>query len=95
MISKEQRKECVRLYQSGYYPIKQIMRITGIRSEQTIYRILDEQGVSRKDKRETHYRATISFDRDSWNIIEKACPYNLSEWVCGLIKKSSVQKCSK
>lgn len=87
MINKKQREECAKLYLSGDFPVKQIMRITGIKSEQTVYRILNEQGVSLRDKRATYYRATISFDRATWNIIERACPRNLSEWICDMIKK--------
>lgn len=93
MIRDNQREECVRLYQEGRHTIRQIMSLTGIRSEQTIYRILDEHGVPRRPKRPVSMSATISFDEETAAIIDQAAPLNLSEWVCRMIQEAnSAQK---
>lgn len=63
--------------------------MTGIRSEQTIYRILDAAGVPRRPTRETAMKATISFDKQTFEIIDKVRPKNLSEWICNLIKENN------
>lgn len=88
MIKESQRKECVRLYQEGLLTIKEIMADTGIRSEQTIYRILDAAGIPRRPARPTEWKATISFDRETSDIIDEARPRNLSKWVCEMIRKA-------
>ena len=86
MIRDSQKKECVRLYKEGILTIKEIMAETGIRSEQTIYRILDAAGVPRRPARPTEWRAAISFDRGTVDIINSVKPRNLSAWVCKMIK---------
>lgn len=86
MISLEQQQMCERLYKEGNHKIKEIMSITGIRSEQTIYRILDAAGIPRRPTRSTVMKATISFDKETVDIINVANPKNLSEWVCNKIK---------
>lgn len=88
MIDEFTRMQCVRLYKEGVLTIREIMAKTGIRSEQTIYRILDEAGVPRRPVRPTEYRATISFDKETADIINEARPRNLSVWVCKMIKKA-------
>ena len=88
MIEDYRREKCVQLYKEGALTIKEIMTQTGIRSEQTIYRILDEAGIPRRPVRPTEYRATISFDKETADIINDACPRNLSVWVCNMIKKA-------
>ena len=45
LISLEQEEEVVRLYRSEKYTIKQICKMTGVVSEQTIYRILRERNI--------------------------------------------------
>lgn len=87
MIGEEQKEECIKLYRQGALTIKEIMKATGIRSEQTVYRILDAAGVPRKPLRPTEWRATISFDAETVEIIEYIMPKNLSEWICSLIKE--------
>lgn len=87
MVTSKQKEECIHLYVSECYKIKEIMSMTGIRSEQTIYRILDAAGVPRRPKRETDWTATISFDKDTSDIIDEIRPKNLSKWICDMIKK--------
>lgn len=86
MISADKISECERLYREGNHTIKEIMEITGIRSEQTIYRILDAAGIPRRPNRRIALRATISFDEEAAEIIRKENPKNLSEWICNMIK---------
>lgn len=86
MIDYSIRIKCVNLYKEGKYKIKEIMALTGIRSEQTVYRILDEEKVPRRPKRETVMKATISLDAGAMDVIEKANPKNLSEFVCEAVK---------
>lgn len=88
MISVEQQLLCQKLYKEGNYKIKEIMDITGIRSEQTIYRILDNAGIPRRPTRGTVMKASISMDKETADIIKKVNPKNLSEWICELIKAS-------
>lgn len=88
MIDDWQKRECVRLYTDGAHSIKDIMRLTGIRSEQTVYRILDEARVPRQKKRPTGLRASISFDEEAARLIAEARPRNLSAWVCRAVKEA-------
>ena len=88
MIREYQKRECIRLYREGILTIKEIMAETGIRSEQTIYRILDEAGIPRRPTRPTEWRATISFDKETSDIICEVRPRSLSAWVCKMIKES-------
>ena len=87
MIREFQKKECIRLYEEGVLTIKEIMAETGIRSEQTIYRILDAAGIPRRPARPTEWRAAISFDKETVEIIDDIRPRNLSAWVCKIIKE--------
>ena len=52
LISLEQEKQTIQLYLSGE-KIKKIMTITGIKSEQTVYRLLDENNIPRRPKIES------------------------------------------
>ena len=88
MIRQPQRDECIRLYQEGVLTIKEIMAETGIRSEQTVYRILDAAGIPRRPSRPTEWRAAISFDKETSDIIDEVRPRNLSAWVCRMIKEA-------
>lgn len=63
MITTEQQLLCEKLYKQGKLTIKQIMAETGIRSEQTVYRILDAANIPRRPNRATVLKKTISFDR--------------------------------
>ena len=48
-ITLDQESRVLSLYKDGI-AIKEIIRETGVRSEQTIYRILDSNGVPRRPK---------------------------------------------
>lgn len=88
MIRQPQKDECIRLYQEGILTIKEIMAETGIRSEQTVYRILDAAGIPRRPARPAECRMTISFDKETADIIDEIRPRNLSAWVCKMIKEA-------
>ena len=75
-ISIDQEEEVVRLYRAQKHTVKQIMALTGVRSEQTIYRILD----NRK-------KISICLDEETDDILKRAKPKNVSEWVCEMIVK--------
>lgn len=51
LITEEQEKKLISLYIKGL-PIKQIMADTGIKSEQTIYRLLRENNVDKRPKKQ-------------------------------------------
>lgn len=88
MIRDYQKAKCIQLYKEGILTIKEIMAETGIRSEQTIYRILDAACIPRRPARPTEWRAAISFDKETVEIIDDIRPRNLSAWVCKIIKEA-------
>lgn len=87
MLREQQRKQCLRLYDEGLLTIKEIMATTGIKSEQTIYRILDEAKIPRRPMKDI-IRKSIAFDKETVDIITKAHPRKLSPWICETIKKA-------
>ena len=92
MITTDQQLLCEKLYKQGKLTIKQIMAETGIRSEQTIYRILDASNIPRRPNRSTVLKKTISFDSDTAKILKKHAECNISKWICDLIKKNYKKK---
>lgn len=86
MISQEQRKQCIDLYRQGI-AISEIINQTGIRSTQTIYKILQSGNIERRPTK-AGFRATISFDEQTAEIIRKANPKNLSQYICMMVQKA-------
>lgn len=86
MITLEQQEKCVKLYQEGQHTIKQILAETGIRSEQTVYRILDQAGVPRRPARKSVMKISVNLDKGAVDVIESVKPKNLSEFVSDAIK---------
>lgn len=85
-VTSEQIASLLIMYADNI-PIKEIMRRTGIKSEQTIYRLLDENGVKRKPKKRCPIKMTISFEEDvEMDIIEHSG--NVSAFVCECIRKA-------
>ena len=84
-MTEEQKDELVQLYVKNEYNDKEIMKYLGIGSTQTIYRILKERNVPLRRKKEPYIRKTISFDKNTFTIIESKKPKNLSAWICKLI----------
>ena len=86
MISIEQEQEVIRLYRGRKHSIKQIMAQTGVRSEQTIYRILYANNVPKRKMRKPTRRISVGLDEEADDIIRKARPRNISEFVSEMIK---------
>ncbi len=87
LITDEQKEEVKRLYRLQKHTIKQIMKLTGVRSEQTIYVILDEARVPRFKTREIVKRISVGLDQELYDIIRKEQPKNIAEWVCERTKE--------
>lgn len=87
MISIEQEQEVIRLYRGRKNSIKQIMAQTGVRSEQTIYRILSANNVPKQKTRKPTRRISVGLDEEAERIIRKARPSNISEFVSEMIKR--------
>lgn len=87
MISIEQEQEVIRLYRGRKNSIKQIMAQTGVRSEQTIYRILSANNVPKQNMRKPTRRISVGLDEEAERIIRKARPRNISEFVSEMIKR--------
>lgn len=63
------------------------MRLTGVRSEQTIYAILDDARVPRLKTRNIVRKISVGIDEELNEIIEKENPKNIAEFVCNMAKK--------
>lgn len=85
-ITNEQISLLVSLYKEGT-SIKEIMTRTGIKSEQTIYRLLDDNKVSRRPKKRCPLAMTISFEED---VVEDIQTHegNVSAFICECIRKA-------
>ncbi len=77
-ITIEQEDKVVALYQKNI-AIKEIMRLTGIKSEQTIYRLLDENEIPRRPKVRCAAKVLVSLEEDVAQILEKQT--NISYYV--------------
>ena len=71
LISLEQEEEVVRLYRSEKYTIKQICEMTGVASEQTIYRILRERNIPKRKIRRITKKISVSLDHEAELILDK------------------------
>lgn len=80
------KEEVIRLYNEHNYTIKQIIKKTGVRSEQTIYAILNEAKIPRLKIRKAVKHLTISIDAELYAYIDKERPKNISKWVCDMAK---------
>ena len=86
-ITVEQEEMVVRLYLSQRLTIKQIIAESGVKSEQTIYRILDSRGVPRLKIRKPVRKISINLDMETDELIRQENPKNISSWVCEMVKK--------
>lgn len=87
LISLEQEEEVARLYRSEKYTIKQICEMTGVASEQTIYRILKGRNIPKRKIRIITKKISVSLDYEAELILDKVKPKNLSKYICDIIKK--------
>lgn len=69
-ITLEQESRVLSLYKDGM-AIKEIMGKTDIRSEQTIYRILDSNGVPRRPKVNAVKRILVMIEEDVAAILDR------------------------
>ena len=86
-ITDIQKDKVISLYISQKHTIKKIMQLTGVRSEQTIYAILDEAHISRFKTRKVVKKISVGVDAELNEIIEKENPKNIAEFVCNMAKK--------
>ena len=69
-ITLDQESRVLSLYKDGI-AIKEIIRETGVRSEQTIYRILDNNGVPRRPKVRGVRKVFVTIEEDVAAILDK------------------------
>lgn len=86
MIAKNKEDDVLTLYAKQKYSIADIMRLTDIKSTQTIYRILAKHGI-KKQRREKQTRViSVCLDEKTDEILRAIKPRNISDFVCNLIK---------
>lgn len=88
-LSSEQIEDVVRLYRSKKYSIKEILALTGIGSEQTVYRILagrDDIEMMRRTSPTKKY--SVNLDTEAVRVLETVNPRNISQWINDLIVKA-------
>lgn len=66
--SSDKKELVVQLYNQGL-TIDDIIEQSGVKSEQTIYQILNEKGIPRRVKLDTAKRFTVSLEEDTAKII--------------------------
>lgn len=69
-ITLDQESRVLSLYKQGI-AIKEIIKETGVRSEQTIYRILDSNGVPRRPKVRGVRKIFVTIEEDVATILDK------------------------
>ena len=69
-ITLDQESRVLSLYKDGI-AIKEIIRKTGVRSEQTIYRILDSNDVPRRPKVRGVRKIFVTIEEDVAAILDK------------------------
>ena len=69
-ITLDQESRVLSLYKAGI-AIKEIIKETGVRSEQTIYRILDNNGVPRRPKVRGVRKVFVTIEEDVAAILDK------------------------
>lgn len=90
LITIEQEEDVVRLYRSEKYTIKQICKMTNVLSEQTIYRILKERNIPKRNIRNITKKVSVSLDYETELILDKIKPKNLSKYICDIIKDTEL-----
>lgn len=91
-ITLEQEEEVVRLYRSRKYSIKKILSLTGIGSEQTVYRILaGRDNIEMIRRTNPAKKLCVNLDAEAAKCLKKANPKNVSEWISNCIKKATTK----
>ncbi|RHJ76139.1 hypothetical protein [Parabacteroides sp. AM08-6] len=83
-ITKSQERLLIKLYKDEECSIKKIMELTGIKSEQTVYRLLDQNGIPRRAKVNGVTKILVSLERDVADILIKK--KNISMFVNNAIR---------
>lgn len=65
-----QEKQVIALYQQDDIPVNEILKLTGIGSPSTLYRILDAHHIPRKPKMETGNTKTFYIEEDVLSILK-------------------------
>ena len=86
MIKDYQKQQAIALYQKGTYSIKSILAMTGIRSEQTLYRILDDARIPRQKRKVVARKISVTLDEKTAAILDAKYPQNISEFICQAIQ---------
>lgn len=81
---EDKKKKAVGMYTGGS-SIAEIMEATGVKSTQTIYRILTEAGIKKRSTGGVR-KISIALDAEAAAIVEKKAPRNISAWISALIK---------
>ena len=88
-LSSVQIEEVVRLYRSKKYSIKEILALTGVGSEQTIYRIIAGRDDIEMMKRTSPTKKySVNLDTEAVRVLETVNPRNISQWINDLIVKA-------
>lgn len=72
-ITLLQEEEVVRLYKTHQYAIREIMERTGVKSEQTIYRILSDYNIP-MIRRKSVSKISVNLDEETAQILKKPNP---------------------
>ncbi|SDB77163.1 Helix-turn-helix domain of resolvase [Bacteroides ovatus] len=70
ILTIEQEEQVIALYKQEF-TIKEIIKHTGVKSEQTIYRILDKNNIPRRPKLKGVGKVFITVEEDVAQILEK------------------------
>lgn len=88
-ISSEQQEEVVRLYRSKKYSIKEILALTGVGSEQTVYRIIaGRDDVEMMRRTIPTKKVSVNLDNEAVSVLDIVNPRNISQWINDLIVKA-------
>lgn len=88
-LSSEQQEEVVRLYRSKKYSIKEILALTGVGSEQTVYRIIaGRDDVEMMRRTSPTKKVSVNLDNEAVSVLDIVNPRNISQWINDLIVKA-------
>lgn len=85
--STETKNEAARLYQAGL-GVQDIQKALDIKSTQTVYRILAENGITPERKESTKKgarRISLMLSPEAAQLLQEADPKNVSAWISAQI----------
>ena len=92
--SQETKDEAVRLYQAGH-SVQEIKETLGIRSDQSVYRFLEEHGITPERKEASKkgaHRISVMLSPEAARILKEAAPRNVSAWISQQIVWAAMQE---